>query len=95
MRVHIENDIYIHGTLGYTIEKKVMRNFKDKETEVVTEKEVFEVVPGGNFGTLAGAIKGLLHHKAVSISDDTKLELSELHKIIKDHKEFIESKIEF
>lgn len=93
MRVHIEKDIYITGSLGYTIDKKVTRNIKEKGSDVPVEKEVFETVPCGNFPTLAGAISGLLHHKVVSISNDTVLRLTELAAIIKDHKEFIESKI--
>lgn len=91
MRTHIENDIYIHGTLGYTIEKRVMRNVKDKSTGVVTSEEFFEVC--GNYASLAGAVRGLLHHKVLSISDETMLNLTGLSELVQTHIDFIESKL--
>lgn len=91
MRVHIENNIFIHGTLGYTIEKRGMRNVKDKKTGVVTPEEFFDIC--GNYASLAGAVRGLLHHKIVSISDETSMNLLELSKVIQNHIDFIECKL--
>lgn len=92
MRTHIENDIYISGSLGYNIERRVMRDVKDKETKEVTHQEEFFDTEK-HYVTLGGAINGLLHHKVTSLSDKTVLELRELAALIKDHKDFIESQI--
>ena len=94
MRVHIEGNIFISGDrLSFVIEERSMKNVLDKETkEVIDQKEHFEIL--GNYGTLSQAIKGLLHKKIGSISNETILTLQETQRIILKHKEFIESKIE-
>ena len=94
MRVHIEGNIFISGDrLSFVIEERSFEDVKDKDTkEVIGQKEVFKIL--GNYGTLAQAIKGLLHKKLGSISDETILTLQETQRIILKHREFIESKIE-
>ena len=91
MRTHIKNDIYIHGTLGYTIEQRVMRNVKDKKTGVVTSEEFFDVK--GNYASLAGAVRGLLHHEVISLPDDVILSLEQLSEVIQNHIDSIEKKL--
>ena len=91
MRIHIENDIYIHGTLGYTIERRVMRNVKDKVTKQVTQEEFFDIL--GNYASFAGAVRGLLHHKVISLPDDVILSLEQLSEVIQNHIDFIEKKL--
>jgi hypothetical protein len=91
MRTHIYGDIFISGGLGYNIEKKVVRNVKDKKTGVVSQQEFFDIEK--HYVTLGGAINGLLHHKISSIPDEQVLELQELVALVENHKQFIESKL--
>lgn len=98
MRTHIEKDIFISSTpggLGFTIDKLVTFNVYEKGTKnLIGQEEKFDTVSGGNFTTLSGAVKGLLHHKVVNLSNDTILSLNELSELIRDYKKYVESKLE-
>lgn len=97
MRAHIEGDTYISsssGGLGFTIDKLVMAPVRNEAKEVIGQRESYVTIDGGNFTSLSGAIKKLLHNKVTSIPNEPILELHELTAIIKDYKEFIESKFE-